>query len=265
MKNMKLGNREIKLLLYLGGVVLALLVYQFYFSKVLDNNAAKKAENVQLSADVQKLRELESQQKDFEEETSDMQTDNRVVLTAFPAEVKEEDAILYAKELQDNVSMPISAVGMSDGILVYTFGQGAVAEDATAAEATTTDATATDTTEADAQAAADGETTTYADGTEGGIDSVGSAYSDLMLYKMPVSLSFTVEYGNMKRCLDYVKDSDKRTSIDTISLTFDSATGNLMGNMDLGMYYLTGTDKVYEAPKLPDVGTGTSNIFGTLQ
>lgn len=263
MKNMVVGKKEIKLLLYLGGVAIALLVYQFYFSKAMDRNTTQKAENMQLQSEVQRLEDLKVDQKEYESDTKDFEKKNKTILMKFPAEVREEDAILYAKAMQDGMSMPISTVGMTEGVLVYTYGQGATDAAGTATAPDT--ATTGDTTEADAQAAADGQTTEYADGTQGGVAPVESGMSNLMLYKMPVALSYTVEYGNMKRCLDYVKGSPKRCSIDTIALSFDSTTGNLIGTMNLGMYYLTGADKVYETPKVEGVEHGTSNIFGTVQ
>lgn len=262
MKNMKIGQKEKKLLLYLGGVVIALLVYQFYFSSALDRNSQKSLENEQLNQEVQKLQELSAKQDDYETDTDSMQDDIKDILAQFPAEVKEEDAILYAKELQDHVSMTVPSVGVAEGQLVYTYGEGAATGDGTA-PAETDAATADTTAEEDATAAAAGETTTYSDGADSTVEAPRPL--NYMLYKVPVSIAFTAGYSNMKSCLDYIKGGDSRNVIDSLALSYDTESGNLTGTMDYGMYYLTGTDEIYTEPNIPNIGRGTTNIFGTVQ
>jgi hypothetical protein len=56
-------------------------------------------------------------------------------------------------------------------------------------------------------------------------------------------------------------------NIEDVSVTYDTSTGNLMGNMKINMFSLIGSEvlKGYEPPYINDINTGRENIFGTSQ
>ena len=49
-----------------------------------------------------------------------------------------------------------------------------------------------------------------------------------------------------------------------MSLTFDSKTGNLDGNIVYDSYFLEGSDRPYEEIITKTIKHGTKNIFGTV-
>lgn len=263
MKDMKLGTKEIKLILYLGGVILALLVYEFFFTPRMEKINEMKSSNDTLTKQVNELQEKASKQSEYEKDIAQYQTDTQTILAKFPADVKAEDTILYSKEMQDTLNMKISAVNVSDGLLVYTFGQGSESK-----TASTTTASTDTTTEEDTETAASGGTSTTSGDLSTGSSSTASSSSwagNVMLYKAPASLTFNIGYSDLKRMIPFVYSGKERCSLDTITLSYDTTTGNLVGTMDLGIYYLTGTDKTYSEPAINGVQTGQSNLFGSVQ
>ena len=82
-----------------------------------------------------------------------------------------------------------------------------------------------------------------------------------MLYNAPVTMGFRATYGGIKDVIKVINSDTNRKSISSVTMAFDASTGNLMGSITANMYFVKGTDKVYEAPAVPGVGVGTNNIF----
>ena len=80
---------------------------------------------------------------------------------------------------------------------------------------------------------------------------------------------FTGIYGSdintFKEMLDYVNGHANRMSLESFSLSYDTATGLLSGSSAINMYCVTGTDKAYVEQNLSGVKLGTDNIFGTIR
>jgi len=84
-------------------------------------------------------------------------------------------------------------------------------------------------------------------------------------YRSQLNISYETSYGNFKRLLDYIADYPERMNVESVSASFNSATGYLSGAMTLNLYRLEGTGRKYEPPVEPDVPLGVENIFGTLR
>ena len=84
-------------------------------------------------------------------------------------------------------------------------------------------------------------------------------------YKSQLVISYETSYGNFKRLMDYIKDYPERMNVESVTASFNSATGYLSGTMTINLYRLEGTGREYEAPVEPDVPMGVENIFGTVR
>lgn len=84
-------------------------------------------------------------------------------------------------------------------------------------------------------------------------------------YKSQIVISYETSYGNFKRLMDYIKDYPERMNVESVTASFNSATGYLSGTMTINLYRLEGTGREYEAPVEPDVPMGVENIFGTVR
>jgi len=84
---------------------------------------------------------------------------------------------------------------------------------------------------------------------------------------MVISYDFKVDYNNIKRVFKAVLNDEDKKNIGSISLVYDTESGLLSGNLSMNMYFVTGTDKIYESPSLGagvKVKKGQKNLFGTL-
>ncbi|MDD3138994.1 MAG: hypothetical protein PHX08_08490 [Lachnospiraceae bacterium] len=260
---MKIQKREQKIFLYIIGVVIVLLVFQFVFSPQMDKNISKQAEVDKLNTSLAQVKALDASKKDYTKKTADMRKEISDTLKEFPADFKAEDGIMYAKELENQVGMTISTVNVSQPVLLYTMGQGAAAG-TTQEPANTTGTTGTTGTPAPTGTTTPAGTTD----TTGKMDTpastdVSNPLNGEMLFNSPLKINYTVTYGDMKRCLEYINKGAGKKTIDTISLSYDASTGNIMGDMSINTFSMTGTDAVYNPPSIPSISIGTDNIFGS--
>ena len=85
----------------------------------------------------------------------------------------------------------------------------------------------------------------------------------IQAYVIPMNVSYTSSYKGLKEAITYTKNHSNRMYIDTVSVSYDSSSGDVSGSMTFNLYYMTGTDKVYQGLTLPDISTGVDNIFGS--
>lgn len=97
-----------------------------------------------------------------------------------------------------------------------------------------------------------------------GQDAGQTAADGISLYGTPVVYTFTAPYDDMKEVVDTIFDDEEQRNIESITLSYETGSGELVGNMTVNMYSVTGTDKMYVAPSVPPMPLGTDNIFGTL-
>ncbi|MDD3174389.1 MAG: hypothetical protein PHF63_12160 [Herbinix sp.] len=106
----------------------------------------------------------------------------------------------------------------------------------------------------------DGTTTNKTtDGTA--TDTTGQQYMTGL--QSSINITFQTTNKDFKKLVDYINKYPQKTSITNASLSFDSATGELMASMTINRYALSGTGKVYEEPYVGDISIGTDDLFGT--
>lgn len=278
-KDLKLKRRDLIILLYAAGIVLAALVYFLYFQPKLQENEAAATENFSLLTQYQNLATLNAKQEEYKSKIETDKLEIEQMTQNFPADIKAEDEILYARKLETDLGIAVSDVGVTDPILIYSLASGSPTEDGTASAntaSTTSAASSADTTESDAAAAATDSATTV-NGTLGGnaasqaasalqnAAGTGASSEDTgVLYSTPVSMTFTSTYDQFKDLLDTVPKNEEKQSIESVSATYDTTTGNLMGTIVINKFLMTGTNQVYTPPDDTAVPKGTQNIFGTV-
>lgn len=91
-----------------------------------------------------------------------------------------------------------------------------------------------------------------------------AASSGIQAFVIPMSVSYKTTYQGLKDTLNYTHDHENRMVVDTVSLSYDRSTGDITGSLLINMYYMEGTDKIYEDPIVPSMNMGVDNIFGTI-
>lgn len=237
---MKVTKRDVLLILALIGILAAALSYFLVFDPYKEKTEALVAENGRLQQQVAALEEKEKNKEFYEKEMERMRQEIADIYQVFPVDVREEDCILMAINQEIISPMDVQSINISlvndveftvdtsqEPVHDYSTGGGDVPDDAAAA-ANTSDTTG-------------------------------------MLRNRQTTFNYTVSYEGLKRSILHIGDQTNRMAIDSLTASFDDATGLLVGTTTLNMYIAPyQEDKPYVQPNFSAVLLGTDNIFGTI-
>lgn len=247
---MKLKKSDINILLIALGLAIAAIAYFFVFTKLNEKTDAMKANNASLQQEVDRLQELANNKQKFLDDTATMQDEIENIKAQFAAAYKPEDEVLYVRELEKSFDASAKTVNMP-GTSPMEVAQAAA--DQTAADQT-----------AAAPAAEESVDATEVTGDAAPVDATAqTAAPEILLYQTPVTINFVASYNSIKDIVKRLNTDEMRKSVETLSLAFDSETGDLTGTMLFNMYSLTGTDVTYTTPEIPGITFGTNNIFNS--
>ena len=119
-----------RILLYLGGVLLVVLVYLFVFQRMQLTNQELETKVSSLRTEEMQLREMKSAQKEHEQATREMSAKIDDILDRFPESNLEEDIVSFAQSLEVQLGVDITALrfsgrnlmqqGENSGYVLYT-------------------------------------------------------------------------------------------------------------------------------------------------
>lgn len=116
---MNLSKRDKKLLLYVGGILLLVLVYFLFFRNMQESNQAIEREIATLEQEYDRLRLLSEKAGEYTVETERMNNEIANIILKFPPDMREEDAIVYAHTLETLSEMHISNISIDSKQLMY--------------------------------------------------------------------------------------------------------------------------------------------------
>lgn len=209
------------------------IVYEKYTSKTTE--AYNEIKIVQ-----QKIREREEMLIQEEEIQSSLEEVNRKkheIIDNYPVHIAKEDNFMFVEKLQNNVKINIMSLDVSDNTDFYTTILPLVEVDITENQE--------EEVRSDNKRDSDAETTTMT----GLVNTI--------------SMSFLTSYEGLKDLSEYIRKYPEPTVIDRVSISYDSSTGALAGNLTLKRFALTGTGKEYNGTHIDGIDIGTDNIFGT--
>lgn len=245
---MKLKKSDINILLIALGLAIAAIAYFFVFTKLNEKTDAMKANNASLQQEVDRLQELANNKQKFLDDTATMQDEIENIKAQFAAAYKPEDEVLYVRDLEKSFDASAKTVNMP-GTSPMEVAQ--TAADQTAAAPA-------------APAAEESVDATEVTGDAAPVDATAqTAAPEILLYQTPVTINFVASYNSIKDIVKRLNTDEMRKSVETLSLAFDSETGDLTGTMLFNMYSLTGTDVTYTTPEIPGITFGTNNIFNS--
>lgn len=247
----KATKGQINLLIMLIGVLLAVASYFFVFTKFNERRAALANENAALQAEVDALQELADNKEFYISETERMDKEIGETIQRYPADVLEEDEVMYTAAIQGSNQMWVNGLTIAEKQQVM------VAGPAPVEAAPVEDADAIDAEEAPAEEA---PATTEAAAPAAGLANT------VFLYTSPFTLSYKSTYTSIKDVITSIVTSDDRMSIKNVTIGYDAETGVLSGTVDATMYTMEGTGTEYISPTVNGVPTGTPDIFrsGTI-
>ena len=82
--------------------------------------------------------------------------------------------------------------------------------------------------------------------------------------QLSMTVTCSLSYQALKDMADYIAATPLRTALDSVSLSFSSETGELIGSATIDKYYVSAGDEGYTATDVPDVELGTDDLFSTV-
>lgn len=263
---MNISMRDKKLLLMFSGVAVFGLGWFFGYRPQMEEAANIEAANKPLEERLSNLLELAKNKDFYISETESAQSKINEYVAKFPSDVKEENGIVLAQNIENNIGMQISNVGIAAKEFVASI-DGSTEEEIAEQNATMSEQANAQTQEqideiegTDSQAAE--ELQNASDIAAAQADSTSQTP---VLYRTQDTLEFTGTYANLKDVVAYLAEQTGRLTVDNMNASYDTSTGYLTGSIVVNMFSMTGTGNTYTEPDAGQVAYGTSNLFGTLE
>lgn len=263
---MNISMRDKKLLLMFSGVAVFGLGWFFGYRPQMEEAANIEAANKPLEERLSNLLELAGNRDFYISETENAQNKINEYVSKFPSDVKEENGIVLAQNIENSLGMQISNVEIATKEFVASI-DGSTEEEIAEQNETMSEQANSQTREqideiegTDSKAAE--ELQNAADITAALADSTSQTP---VLYRTQDTLEFTGTYANLKDVVAYLAEQTGRLTVDNMNASYDTSTGYLTGSIVVNMFSMTGTGNTYTEPDAGQVAYGTSNLFGTLE
>lgn len=251
---MKVNKRDVLILLGLIGILAAVASYFLVYQPNIEAAEVLEQENSELQARINDLSSKMANKDSYVEQTEEMNREMDTILSKFPVDVREEDAILLAINQELVAPMMISNVSITANTPV-------VLPDADEEDVEHT-YEIDEIEEYEAQEGIGDDSQPVGDTVSNGT----GTNKPSVLMERNVTMSYLVSYDGLKRGIKNISVQDNRMSINNLSVSYDETTGLLSGTTVVDMYCIPGqADKEYEEPNFSSVLLGSDNIFGSLQ
>jgi hypothetical protein len=263
---MNISMRDKKLLLMFSGVAVFGLGWFFGYRPQMEEAANIEAANKPLEERLSNLLELAGSRDFYISETESAQNKINEYVAKFPSDVKEENGIVLAQNIENSLGMQISNVGIATKEFVASI-DGSTEEEIAEQNETMSEQANSQTREQIDEI--EGTDSKAAEELQNASD-IAAAQADStsqtpVLYRTQDTLEFTGTYANLKDVVAYLAEQTGRLTIDNMNASYDTSTGYLTGSIVVNMFSMTGTGNTYTEPDAGQVAYGTSNLFGTLE
>lgn len=263
---MNISMRDKKLLLMFSGVAVFGLGWFFGYRPQMEEAANIEAANKPLEERLSNLLELAGNRDFYISETESAQNKINEYVAKFPSDVKEENGIVLAQNIENSLGMQISNVGIATKEFVASI-DGSTEEEIAEQNETMSEQANSQTREQIDEI--EGTDSKAAEELQNASD-IAAAQADStsqtpVLYRTQDTLEFNGTYANLKDVVAYLAAQTGRLTIDNMNASYDTSTGYLTGSIVVNMFSMTGTGNTYTEPDAGQVAYGTSNLFGTLE
>lgn len=231
------SKRDKCLLLGLFGGVFLLLAWLYGATPLQEKTAALQTENVTLKAKADLYQAINANLPTYEEGIEKMERQIADIANSYPVYISREDEILFLANMENTYHSDLAVENITMSAVEEIVANVVVETEDTEA-VTQEEATAT--------------------------EEVVEAVPEIHMYRQPVNYSFRCTYKGAKDMITHLYAQTDKKCVEGVSLAYDSATGNLMGSLDLNQYYMTGIDKNYHPTSVPTVPKGVRDVFHTV-
>ena len=238
----------------------------FGYRPQMEEAANIEAANKPLEERLSNLLELAGNRDFYISETENVQNKINEYVSKFPSDVKEENGIVLAQNIENSLGMQISNVGIATKEFVASI-DGSTEEEIAEQNETMSEQANSQTREQIDEI--EGTDSKAAEELQNASD-IAAAQADStsqtpVLYRTQDTLEFTGTYANLKDVVAYLAEQTGRLTVDNMNASYDTSTGYLTGSIVVNMFSMTGTGNTYTEPDAGQVAYGTSNLFGTLE
>lgn len=264
---MSISTRDKKILLMFSGIAVFAAGYLIGYRPQMSRAEEIQAESQPLEDRLNELLEMAKNRDTYIKDTDKYKKQVSDYVAQFPADTKEEDGILLARDMENSLDMDVSNIGISTREFVASL-DGSTEEEITdlvdqtlseqANEKTQEQIDEIEGTDSKAEEA-------LAEATEAAAGETDSLSDITVLFRRLDTLQFNGTYESLKDAVDYLASRSGRLTLDSVDASFDAATGNLTGTITVNMFSMTGTERTYSEPDAGNVALGRKDLFGTIE
>ncbi len=218
------GQRN--LILFILGVCILFFPIRYFAVAQFDEKKSIEATCAERTSYYNELKEMDENRAVYLAAIEDYKAGYESILAEFPADLYQENTIMYLQGIKDEYSFDFPTVTLGEESLFYTLGTGA-SGDATLEDDTTTAA-------------------------------VGDTY-ECYAASFPTTYE-SASYDSIKDVVTYIEDYEYQMSVDSIDISYDEEDDVYSGKMTFTAYSVNGGDRTTEQVDVT-VQTGKSNIF----
>lgn len=264
---MSISTRDKKILLMFSGVAVFAAGYFFGYRPQMSKAEEIETASVPLETRLNELLEMAKNKEFYVEETSKYNQEVSDYVAQFPADVKEEDGILLARDMENTLDMEVSNIGISTRDFIASL-DGSTEEEISELVDQTLSEKANEQTQEQIDEIEGTDTKAeeaLADATEAAVSDAENLTDLTVLFRRLDTLQFNGTYDSLKDAVDYLASRSGRMTLDSVDASFDASTGNLMGTITVNMFSMTGTGSTYTEPDAGSVALGRKDLFGTIE
>lgn len=263
---MSISTRDKKILLMFSGVAVFAAGYFFGYRPQMSKAEEIETASAPLETRLNELLEMAKNKEFYVEETSRYNQEVSDYVAQFPADVKEEDGILLARDMENALDMEVSNIGISTRNFIASL-DGSTEEEIGELVDQTLSEKANEQTQEQIDEVEGTDTKAeeaLADATEAAVSDAADLTDQTVLFRRLDTLQFNGTYDSLKDAVDYLASRSGRMTLDSVDASFDASTGNLIGTITVNMFSMTGTGSTYTEPDAGSVALGRKDLFGTI-
>ena len=217
---LKVSERDKKLLIVVMAVLIMALAYFFGYSNLSAQVDELSTKKTSLETTKRDLKEKNNNKQKYINDTDKLSKACTVLIDKYDSTTSQPNAIEFFNKTEDVTGVWVKSLSLSPATVLYKFGQIASSN----------------------------------------VNGTSSYTSNLVGYKSSINISYEGDYGQWKNFVKYINTYASKSTIDSLTATYNDSTGVVSGTASISLYAIQGGDRKATEPKF-DVKTGTDNIF----
>ena len=222
--NFEISEKDKKLLIVLLAVAILAAAWFLGYNNFMELKEGYKTETQQLKVKKKDLVEKNNNKEKYISDTQNYKNVYGKVLSGYANGSSQETLLLFLQKAEGITGSWIKSVTFTDSSDIYTFGA---------------------------------------------ISSTNPSHRGQKVYstdmkgnQSTITLSYEASYDAWKNLISFINGYYSKNRIDTISMSYNSTTGMVIGNITLSTYCITGSQRAFTTSPI-QLPTGTENIFAS--